>query len=102
MAKTTKRTRGKGRSVLERVAEGADRILLDIIKNGQVMQDANGRLSRRTPSAAMMSMIYRRLKSLKNQRPLSNPAQALADEAERRGLRLPDDRPIGQIGPRGR
>lgn len=93
----TKRTRGPGRSIDVRIQEGADKILLDIVTNGQVVQDANGKLTRRTPSAAMMSVIFKRLKVLKNQRPLSNPAEALLAEAKRRGLAV--DGPVGSIGP---
>ena len=41
-AKASKRTRGPGRPILERIEEGADRILLDIVKNGQAVVDVNG------------------------------------------------------------
>ena len=102
MAKVTKRTRGPGRPILERIADGADKILLDIVVNGQITADANGTLTRAHPSAAMMNVIRTRVKDARNQRPLSNPAQALVEEAERRGLQLPGDGPVaGQIGPRG-
>ena len=99
MAKTTKRHRGPGRPILERVAEGADKILLDIVTHGQVTADVNGTLTRAHPSAAMMNVIRARVRDARNQRPLSNPALALLDEVERRGLRLPDDDgPVGSIG----
>ena len=97
MAKTTKRTRGPGRSVHERIAEGFDRILLDIITNGQITADANGTLTRAHPSAAMMNVVRARVKDARGKQPYTNPAQMLIDEAERRGLAV--DGPVGSIGP---
>ena len=97
MAKVTKRTRGPGRSILERIADGADKILLDIVVNGQITADANGTLTRAHPSAAMLAVICKRCKDLRNQRPYSLPAESLIAEAERRGLA--DDGPVGSIGP---
>ena len=95
--KTTRRPRGKGRSIHERIAAGADKILLDIVVNGQVTADVNGVLKRAHPSAAMLAVICKRVKDLKRRQPYTNPAQALLDEAARRGLA--DDGPVGSIGP---
>ena len=97
--KKTKRVRGPGRPILERIEEGADRIFLDIIKNGQVVADVNGRLIRQHPSAAMMNVNRARLKDTKKDRSKSSPIQSLYDEAERRGLT--SDPVAGTIGPRG-
>ena len=93
----TKRTRGPGRSILDRVAEGADKILLDIVVNGQITADVNGTLIRAHPSAAMMTVIRARVRDARNQQPYTNPARALVDEAHRRGLG--GDGPVGSIGP---
>ena len=97
----SKRVRGPGRPIIERIAEGFDRILLDIIKNGQAVEDVNGRLVRQTPSAAMMAVVFKRLKDTKHDRSKSSPTQALHDEAVRRGLAYPGDGLVGSIGPRG-
>lgn len=100
--KTTRKPRGPSRPILERVAAGADKILLDIVTHGQVTMDINGTLTRAHPSAAMLAVICKRVKDIKRQQPYTNPAQALADEAARRGLAYPGDGPVGQIGPHGR
>lgn len=97
MAKVTKRTRGPGRSIHERIEAGADRILLDIVTHGQVTADVNGVLKRAHPSAAMLAVICKRVKDIRRQHPYTNPAQALIAEAERRGLA--GDGPVGSIGP---
>ncbi|MCH8269990.1 MAG: hypothetical protein IH985_02105, partial [Planctomycetes bacterium] len=59
---TTKKTRGPGRPILDRIEAGADRILLDIVTNGQVVEDVNGTLTRAHPSAAMLAVICKRVK----------------------------------------
>ena len=87
--------------LLAKVAAGADKIMLDIIKNGQVVQDQNGKLVRQHPSAAMMSMIFKRLKDKGiNAIPVpGSVAEELEEEANRRGLRITPDTPKDQIPP---
>ena len=95
-----KRTRGPGRPIHERIAEGFDKLLLAIVIDGQVTSDVNGKLVRAHPSAAMLGVVRQRCKDLKNQQPYTNPAQALLDEAHRRGLSVGNS-VAGKIGPRG-
>ena len=88
-------------TVLADIASGADKIILDIIKNGQVVRDERGNLICQHPSAAMLSMIYKRLKD-KNINTLPVPgsvAAKLEEEAEARGLRITPDTPEGEIPP---
>ena len=99
--KINRKPRGPGRPILERISIGFDRILLDIITNGQVTADVNGTLTRAHPSAAMLGVVRQRCKDLRNQQPYANPARALLDEAERRGLSVGDS-VVGKIGPHGR
>lgn len=67
-------------------AELIDRILHDVLKNGEekVLQD--GTVIRTKPSAAMLKTAIERAKFLKTQSPLGHgrPADDLVAEAERR------------------
>ena len=87
--------------LLADIAAGADAIILDIIKNGQVVQDERGKLIRQHPSAAMMSMILKHLKDkgINTIPARGSVAEELEEEAERRGLRLTPDTPAGEIPP---
>lgn len=99
--KINRKPRGPSRPIHERIAEGFDKLLLAIVIDGQVVRDVNGKLVQQHPSAAMLGVVRQRCKDLRNQKPHSNPAAELLAEAERRKLRVPDDGPVGQIGPRG-
>lgn len=78
------------------IASELDRVLLDVLKNGQEQAGPDGTIVRVKPSAALLNVIRSRLKDLGvNSVPVEDsPAGDLVAEARRRGMTF-NGRPIG-------
>lgn len=84
----------------QEMSEQFDRMLVDVLKNGQAVQQEDGTIERAHPSAAMLNVIRGRLNDLaKSAIAGGSPKSAsheLQEEAKRRGLSY-NGKPIGPI-----
>lgn len=105
--KTTRKVRGRGKTIEERIRQGLNSVILEIIRNGQVVEDDDGNLVRVHPSAAMLRVIADRVRVWereKKDQPLSVLEEAEMREVEcEQALKDYQARvnPVGTIRPEG-
>lgn len=78
------------------LSESLDTLMLEVLKNGQTVQDAEGNPVQVTPSAAMIREIRTRLKDLgvTQQATVGSPAARLAQAMKGRNLKYPSLPPV--------
>lgn len=80
--------------IKEQLADGLDKVLLDVLHNGQTVLDANGTPTVITPTAAMLNVIRGRLKDIASSSVISpgTPQSDLLKEAHQKfaSLRIAD------------